>query len=60
MDLFGLVEVMSEFPKFLIHFCCASVFMEYLCTQMRIDLLVMEQKFILLTLIEITLRSSQA
>lgn len=47
LDLFGLVEVTSEFPKFLIDFCCANVFMGYLCTQMHIDLLVIEQQFIL-------------
>lgn len=49
------MQFMLELLKFLIYFCCASIFMGYLYIQMQIDLLAMEQQFILLALIEMTL-----
>lgn len=57
--LSGLVEVMSEFLKLLIYFCCASIFMGYLCIQTHIDVLVSKQRFLLLTVLEITLHTRQ-
>lgn len=60
LDLFALLRVMSEFPKFLICFFCAGVFMGYLYIEIYIDLLVMEQQFILLWVIEMTLHTRQS
>lgn len=60
LDRFALLRVMSEFLKFLICFFCVGVFMGYLYIQMYINLLVMEQQFILLCAIEMVLLSRQS